>query len=167
MLCSICILPYDFFGNQTAASLCWRCAPAASLASSSLHGFGDSTISYWRSSPLPIVRLASGFMSTHGFRRPLRRIRCYRSLGSTFVLSSMSYGSHTQTCKCVGVWWWSMSMRPQDHTLDWLTVTILLPGAMCWWAYDCRLVLLFYDYHMVVTYLILLCQYGFSLAFSY
>ena len=46
MLCSvcICILPYDFFGNQTAAHPVVKGVLAASLASTSLHGLGSSTV---------------------------------------------------------------------------------------------------------------------------
>ena len=37
-----------------------------------------------------------------------------------------------------------MSMRPQDHTLDLLTATILLQGVMCLRVHGCRLVVLFF-----------------------
>ena len=87
----ICIcLPYDFFGNQTAAHTVEKVCAAASLAIPSLHGLSSSIVQLVAELSLTFksVWLKKRLYVNPGFRRPLSRIRCYNSLGSTYVLSS-------------------------------------------------------------------------------
>ena len=87
MFIGVC-LPFDYCGNLTTAHPVVKVCAADSKAIPSLHNLSGSLVKVMAGPLLSLSPFGKQLYVNPGLLWALSRIRCYHSLGSTYVLSS-------------------------------------------------------------------------------